>query len=75
MCLSSVRIKICDIGNTGTLVDAEIFEGDGAFIEGVNAGDKLAVESIGECLSFTLKVSVRVKSGVSAYWSVFKLQN
>ncbi|KAL6917843.1 hypothetical protein FSHL1_009273 [Fusarium sambucinum] len=28
--------------------DAEIFEGDGAFIEGVNAGDKLAVESIGE---------------------------
>ncbi|CEF76965.1 hypothetical protein SNK03_004889 [Fusarium graminearum] len=28
--------------------DAEIVEGDGAFIEGVNAGDKLAVESIGE---------------------------
>lgn len=28
--------------------DAEISEGDGAFIEGVNAGDKLAVESIGE---------------------------
>ncbi|KAF4472766.1 yhhW [Fusarium albosuccineum] len=28
--------------------DAELFEGDGAFIEGVSAGDKLAVESIGE---------------------------
>jgi len=28
--------------------DAELFEGDGAFIEGVNAGDKLAVESIGD---------------------------
>lgn len=28
--------------------DAVISEGDGAFIEGVNAGDKLAVESIGE---------------------------
>lgn len=27
--------------------DAELAEGDGAFIEGVNAGDKLAVESIG----------------------------
>jgi redox-sensitive bicupin YhaK (pirin superfamily) len=28
--------------------DAELFEGDGAFVEGVNAGDKLAFESIGE---------------------------
>lgn len=28
--------------------DAELSEGDGAFIEGVSAGDKLAVESIGE---------------------------
>ncbi|CCT69978.1 related to protein yhhW [Fusarium fujikuroi IMI 58289] len=28
--------------------DSEIQEGDGAFIDGVNAGDKLAVESIGE---------------------------
>lgn len=28
--------------------DAELAEGDGAFVEGVNAGDKLAVESIGE---------------------------
>ncbi len=28
--------------------DAELAEGDGAFIEGVNPGDKLAVESIGE---------------------------
>ena len=28
--------------------DAELEEGDGAFIEGVNAGDKLSVESIGE---------------------------
>lgn len=28
--------------------DAELSEGDGAFIEGVNAGDKLSVESIGE---------------------------
>lgn len=28
--------------------DSEIHEGDGAFIDGVNAGDKLAVESIGE---------------------------
>ncbi|RSL86478.1 hypothetical protein CEP52_015809 [Fusarium oligoseptatum] len=27
--------------------DAELSEGDGAFIEGVNAGDKLSVESIG----------------------------
>ncbi|KAK3191224.1 hypothetical protein K4F52_002814 [Lecanicillium sp. MT-2017a] len=27
--------------------DAELAEGDGVFIEGVNAGDKLAVESIG----------------------------
>ncbi|TQW01068.1 pirin domain-containing protein [Cordyceps javanica] len=27
--------------------DAELVEGDGAFIEGVNAGDKLAIESIG----------------------------
>jgi redox-sensitive bicupin YhaK (pirin superfamily) len=28
--------------------DAELGEGDGAFVEGVSAGDKLAVESIGE---------------------------
>ena len=28
--------------------DAELQEGDGAFVEGVNAGDKLVVESIGE---------------------------
>lgn len=28
--------------------DAELSEGDGAFIENVNSGDKLAVESIGE---------------------------
>ncbi|PHH68620.1 hypothetical protein CDD82_405 [Ophiocordyceps australis] len=28
--------------------DAELSEGDGAFIEGVDAGDKLGVESIGE---------------------------
>lgn len=28
--------------------EAELAEGDGAFIEGVNAGDTLAVESIGE---------------------------
>ncbi|PNY27185.1 Quercetin 2,3-dioxygenase [Tolypocladium capitatum] len=28
--------------------DAELAEGDGAFIDGVNAGDRLAVESIGE---------------------------
>lgn len=28
--------------------DAELKEGDGAFVEGVNAGDKLTVESIGE---------------------------
>ncbi|POR34204.1 Quercetin 2,3-dioxygenase [Tolypocladium paradoxum] len=28
--------------------DAELAEGDGAFIDGVKAGDKLAVESIGE---------------------------
>ncbi|KAJ3497525.1 hypothetical protein NLG97_g1835 [Lecanicillium saksenae] len=27
--------------------DSELIEGDGAFIEGVNAGDKLAIESIG----------------------------
>lgn len=28
--------------------DAEIAEGDGAFVEGINIGDKLSVESIGE---------------------------
>ncbi|PHH86532.1 hypothetical protein CDD83_10101 [Cordyceps sp. RAO-2017] len=28
--------------------DAELCEGDGAFVEGVSAGDRLAVESIGE---------------------------
>ena len=28
--------------------DAELAEGDGAFVEGVNVGDKLVVESIGE---------------------------
>ncbi|KAH6894052.1 RmlC-like cupin domain-containing protein [Thelonectria olida] len=28
--------------------DAELAEGDGAFIEGINIGDKLSVESIGE---------------------------
>lgn len=28
--------------------DAELSEGDGAFVEGVSSGDKLAVESIGE---------------------------
>jgi len=27
--------------------DAELAEGDGAFIEGVNAGDKLTIESFG----------------------------
>lgn len=27
--------------------DAELVEGDGAFVEGVNAGDKLSIESIG----------------------------
>ncbi|KAL6917720.1 hypothetical protein FSST1_009215 [Fusarium sambucinum] len=66
MYLSSVRIKICDIGNTGTLVDAEIFEGDGAFIEGVNAGDKLAVESIAES---------GVASTLPGWWSLHQRAN
>ncbi|KAK7426751.1 hypothetical protein QQZ08_006787 [Neonectria magnoliae] len=47
-----VHVAMCKGGKAKVRLDgredAELSEGDGAFIEGVNAGDKLAVESIGE---------------------------